>query len=184
MAEKKRHKRATKTASKTPRKVASKVAPSEVIKPVRTESFHSDEFFHHTKNELWYLGIALLLAAGFIGALSVGNYLFALVVVAAGLAIFRLTNLRPNKRRVEVKKNGIYWGDEFYGYHQIKAFYLAEHQGQTVVYFERLNLSPVLHFTVPDNQAEQVLDTLADYLPFHHHKDEPVGDKLGKWLKI
>src|SRR3989344_8583337 len=83
-------------------------------------SFESQEFPHHAKNELWYIGIGLLLLVGLFASISIKNYLFALVVVAAGIAIFRLTHLRPGSKMVEITPRGIAWGDEFWGYHQLK----------------------------------------------------------------
>lgn len=161
-----------------------KVVSREPAERRPTLSFHSDEFFHHTKNELWYLGIGLLLIAGVIGSIYARNYLFALVVITGGIAIFRLANLKPGTRRVEISNRGVTWGDDAIPFHQIKAFFLSAHHDQVVVYLERLNMAPVLHFTVPEEQLDQVLDVLAQNLPMHHHKDEPIGDKLGKWLKI
>lgn len=147
-------------------------------------TFESQEFPHHAKNELWYIGIGLLLLVGLFASISIKNYLFALVVVAAGIAIFRLAHLRPGERKIEITPRGVGWGDGFWAYHQIKNFWISEISGEVTVYLERPNLKPVLHFAVPDHQVESVLTVLSLELPFHAHKDEPIPDRFARFLRI
>jgi hypothetical protein len=158
--------------------------PRKVIEKELKISFESLEFPHHAKNELWYIGIGLLLLVGLFASISTKNYLFALVVVAAGIAIFRLAHIRPGSRKVEITPQGISWGDGFWGYHQLKNFWISQASGAVTVYLERPNLKPVIHFTVPDNQVETVLLALSLELPFHAHKDEPIPDKFARLLRI
>lgn len=166
------------------KKTVVKRQPKKVVEPELKISFESQEFPHHSKNELWYIGIGLLLLVGLLASISAKNYLFALVVVAAGIAIFRLAHLRPGSRRIDITPEGITWGDTFWGYHQLKNFWISEASGELTVYLERPNLKPVLHFTVPEHQAEPVLLALSLELPFHAHKDEPVSDRFARFLRI
>src|SRR3990167_4049798 len=101
--------------------------------------FESLEFPHHAKNELWYIGIGLLLLVGVFASISTKNYLFALVVVAAGLALFRFTHLEPGNRKVEISPKGVSWGEGFWGYHQLKGFWIGEVKDVVTVYIERPN---------------------------------------------
>lgn len=168
-------------------KAKKKIVRKSLEKPTEKEpriSFESLEFPHHAKNELWYIGIGLLLLVGLFASISIKNYLFALVVVAAGVAIFRLAHLKPGSRQVEVTPRGVLWGDQFWGYHQLKNFWISEVSGAVTVYIERPNLKPMLHFSVPDHQVEQVLLALSLELPFHAHKDEPIPDRFARLLRI
>ncbi|MDO8650533.1 MAG: hypothetical protein Q7K33_04490 [Candidatus Berkelbacteria bacterium] len=158
--------------------------PKKVEENEPSIRFESLEFPHHAKNELWYIGIGLLLLVGLFASISTKNYLFALVVVAAGIAIFRLAHLKPGSRKVEITPRGVLWGDQFWGYHQLKSFWISEAAGAVTVYLERPNLKPMLHFTVPDHQVEQVLLVLSLELPFHAHKDEPIPDRFARLLRI
>ena len=173
-------KKSTKSRLKLkPKKVVEKVVEKEL-----KISFESQEFTHHPKNELWYIGIGLLLLVGLFASISVKNYLFAVVVVAAGIAIFRLTHIRPGSRIVEITPRGVAWGDEFWAYHQLKDFWISEVEGVVTVYLERPNFAPVIHFETPDNKVEDVLTVLSMELPFHAHKDEPIPDHLARLLRI
>ncbi|MDP3992673.1 MAG: hypothetical protein Q8Q05_00410 [bacterium] len=168
-------------------KAKKKVVKHQPKKAVEKElkiSFDSKEFPHHAKNELWYIGIGLLLLVGLYASISVKNYLFAVVVVAAGMAIFRLAHLRPESRKIEITPRGVGWGDGFWAYHQLKNFWISEVSGEVTVYLERPNLKPVLHFSVPDHQVESVLTVLSLELPFHAHKDEPISDRFARLLRI
>ncbi|MCR4277904.1 MAG: hypothetical protein NUV80_02955 [Candidatus Berkelbacteria bacterium] len=166
------------------KKKAVKHQPEKLAKKESRISFETPEFPHHTKNELWYIGIGILLLVGLFASISTKNYLFALVVVAAGIAIFRLAHLKPGSRKVEITPRGVMWGDQFWGYHQLKNFWVSEASGDLTVYLERPNLKPMLHFTVPDHQVESVLLALSLELPFHSHKNEPIPDRFARLLRI
>lgn len=166
------------------KKKAVKHQPKKVVESELKISFSSKEFPHHAKNELWYIGIGLLLLVGLFASISIKNYLFALVVVAAGIAIFRLAHLRPGERKIEITPRGVGWGDGFWAYHQLKNFWISEVSGEVTVYLERPNLKPALHFAVPNNQVESVLTVLSLELPFHAHKDEPIPDRFARLLRI
>lgn len=149
-----------------------------------TISFDSREFAHHNKNSLWYLGIGLLLLAGLALALGARNYSFSLVVIAAGIAIFRLAHLRPGSRTITLAPRGLTWGDKFFGYHHFKAFWISEASGQVTAYLEQPNFAPVIHFEIPDDKVEDTLTVLSLELPFHEHKDEPISDRVARMLRI
>lgn len=149
-----------------------------------TITFESPEFPHHSKNELWYLGICLLLLVGLIISINAKNYLLSSVVVAAGIAIFRLAHLRPNFKKIEITQRGVGFGETFFSYHQLKNFWIAESNDVITVYLERPNLSPIIHFVVPDNKVESTLLALSLELPFHAHKNEPIPDRFARLLRI
>src|SRR3989338_3008109 len=118
-------------------KAKKKIVRKSPEKPTEKEpriSFETPEFPHHTKNELWYIGIGILLLVGLFASISTKNYLFALVVVAAGIAIFRLAHLKPGSRKVEITPRGVMWGDQFWGYHQLKNFWISEASGAVTIY--------------------------------------------------
>lgn len=156
-------------------------APSESTSIL---NFAARDSHDHPKNQLWYIGIGVLLLAALAGLYQAREYLLMLVVVALGAAVFRLAGVSSREQTVSITDRGITFGDTFYPYFQLRAFWLAEHDGTVGVYFERLNFSPTLHFIVPENRAEELVEYLADRLPWHHHRNEPLGDKLGRLLRF
>jgi len=169
------------------KKVIKRHSKTATPKPVEVEpiiSFETTEFAHHSKNELWYIGIGLILLVGVLLTLRLGNYLLTAVVLAAGLAIFRIARERPGSHKVTLTPAGVEREGKTLGFHEFKAFWASENSGQLTVYLERVNLMPIVHFVVPDELAESVLTVLALELPFHYHKTEPFTDRINRLLRI
>lgn len=146
--------------------------------------FTAKDWHHHPKNQFWYLGMGLLLVALLVVALVFGEYLLSAVVVAVGVAIFRLGNVTPTAQTVKLSARGVQWGNKFFGYHQLRAFWAAEQADRVTLYLERLNLAPAISFVIPRHQAEGALSFLSHQLPYHHHRGEPLADRLSRLLKI
>ena len=142
------------------------------------------EFHRHSKNQFWYIGIGLLLLALLYLTFSTRDYLMSAVVVAVGIAIFRLHNLTPGSKKVRLTTNGIQWGERFFGYHQLRSFWLANADDKVTVYLERLNFATPISFVVPVTRAESVIDYLTSYLPWHSHRFEPLSERLSRLLRI
>jgi len=149
-----------------------------------TITFSVKEFHHSAKNDLWYIGIGLLLVALLFVGWQNKNYLFMAVVVAMGIALFKVINLKPETKEIRITKKGLYWGDHFYAYHQIRCFWLAKTGEHISIYFERLNYLPTIHILIPENKVEDAIDILVDHLPLHDHKNEPLHEKFARMLGI
>ncbi len=147
-------------------------------------TFQADDAHDHPKNQLWYIGIGLLLFAALAGLYQAGEYLLMAVVIALAAAIFRLAGVNAKERQVRLTERGLSYGDNFFAYFQLRAFWVAEHADNVSIYIERLNFGPTLHFVVPQNRAEQAVEYLVDHLPWHHHRNEPLGDRLGRLLRF
>ena len=146
--------------------------------------FSAREFPKYEKNNLWYVGLGILTLGLLFLSLQSRNYLMIAVILAALLAILSLSNSHPRSRTVKLTERGVSWGDEFFGYHQIKAFWVAKNGTNSAIYLERLNFAPSLHLTVPESQINAAVALLGLYLPFHHHRNEPFSDTFNRLLKI
>jgi hypothetical protein len=146
--------------------------------------FTAQDFPHHPKNQFWYIGIGLLLAVALVLLLSVEEYLLAAVVVALSLAVFQLARVEPRHRSARFSDRGLYWGDEFYPYYKLRAFWVAETSVGANVYIERPGFSPSIHFVVPLGRVDELVVYLAEYLPWHSHRNEPLNDRLSRLLRF
>lgn len=158
-----------------------------VAKPAEARSvisFEAKEFREYDKNQFWYFGIGLILVAILVPLIYRGEYLTALVVVAFGIAVFRISKFKANTKKIEFSDHGIVWGDRFYPFHQLKAFWLSDTGTHIDVYLERLNFTSSIHLLLPENRLNETAQFLSRYLPFHDHKNEPLGDKINRFLKI
>lgn len=146
--------------------------------------FQTKDFHHHPKNSFWYLGMAILLVAGLYVAIWLKDYLSAAVVIAAGIAIFRLANLQPSALKVRLTSKGVYWGKRFYGYHQLRAFWVAAPHQRATLYLERLNLAPAISVVIPASSLDKTLQFLGAHLPYHDHRGEPLADRFSRLLRF
>jgi len=146
--------------------------------------FSSKEFIDHETNELWYVGVGLLLVTTVYLSIKYQNYTLSAVIIAAGIAIFRLARVKPKHKEVKITSQGVFWGGDFFAYHKLRCFWVAASGSQTMVYLERLNLSPVISLDVPENKVEDIVTTLTKYLPHHSHKNEPFIDKFSRFFRI
>lgn len=144
----------------------------------------SHDFPAHSRNQFWYIGIGLLVVAVVYLSVFSKDYLSAAVALAAGIAIFRVARFKPTSRKVVIADNGLYWGDTFFGYHQLRAFWLDLVDDNAVVYVQRLNFNSPMSFTVTDSQAHEITNKLLKYLPLHDHKGEPFVDKFSRFFKL
>lgn len=147
-------------------------------------TFSAKDFPHHPKNHFWYIGIGLMAFALLAALFRAEEYLLMLVVAALAIAMFRLAPLEPQSRQVKFDHRGMTWGSEFFPYFRLRAFWITQTGETTNIYIERLNMASTLHFVVPDSRLEELIIFLADYLPWHHHRNEPVSDRLNRLLRF
>ena len=142
------------------------------------------DWHEHSRNNFWYVGIGLLVLAGGYLAYSLHDYVAAAVALAAGLAIYRVAHLKPGNRKIRLTGHGVDWGGQFFAYHHLRGFWLSGVDGRATVYLERLNLNATISFIVGPSEGERVAKFLSRHLPWHEHKSEPFGDRLGRLLRI
>jgi hypothetical protein len=146
--------------------------------------FRAKEYPHHKKNFLWYVGVGLMVVAAVVLTIMYHNYLLSGVVISAGIALFKFSTVTPGTHDIRITRKGIYWGKDFFAYHNLKAFWISTAGEHTTVYFERLNFHPMISFVIPDEQIDAVADYLINHLPWHLHKNEPMPDRLNRLLKF
>lgn len=147
-------------------------------------TIESAELPNRPKNSLWYLGVGVMLLGFLIVTFYVRDYLLMAVVVAAGIALFRLANLHSETKRVSFAADGIAWGGKKLPYHNFKAFWLGFHDGHYSLYLDQINLRPTLSLLVEEKDLEPLGEILGAHLPFHPHKNVPLPDRFSRLLGL
>ena len=106
------------------------------------------------------------------------------VIIAAGIAIFRVSRLEPSLHKVEIDPKGVYWGNRFLPFHKLKAFWVSEAGDSVRAYIDQINFKPQISFEIPASRVEAIIQSLGDHLPYHPHKSEPVSDRLSRLLRL
>lgn len=144
----------------------------------------SAELPNRPKNSLWYLGVGVLLLGFLVITFYSRDYLLMAVVIAAGVAMFRLANLHSEAKKVTFSDAGVNWGDKSLPYHHFKAFWLGFHDGRYSLYLDQTNFRPTLSLIVAEKDLEPLAEILGDHLPFHAHKNVPLPDRFSHLLGL
>ena len=144
----------------------------------------SHDFIKHDRNQFWYIGIGLLILGSIYLAVYLKDYLSAVVALVVGITVFRLAQVEPTAKKFSITEQGIYWGNEFLAYHQLRAFWLNNVDGKTFIYIERASLHGLITLTTSQQDAEKIVKQLSEYLPLHDHRGEPLPDKIARFFKL
>lgn len=143
------------------------------------------EYEHREKSSDWYWALGILAAAGIIAAVLFGNYLLAVLIIAAALAIGLHAAKEPPVHRFALTREGLVIGSDLHRYDRMRSFSVLE-------YLEG-DPAPVLsikteswftpHLVVPLEGVDA--DALYAYLlerieEAEHHPT--VVDVLGAWM--
>lgn len=142
------------------------------------------DWHEHSRNQFWYLGVALLVGAGAYLAFMAGDYLAMTVAVVVGIAVYRVAHLKPTHKTIRLTEHGIDWGGQFLAHHQLRAFWLATAEDRIMVYIERLNSSSTISFIIKPSETKAIATHLSRHLPWHDHKSEPFGERFSRFFRL
>lgn len=174
-------------------KKAKKKSEVEIEKQTKTEteviSWQAPEFEYHQKDVSWYwlsLIIAIILLAL---AVWQKNFLFAVFVVIAWLAIVLLGRQPPTIWNFRIDEKGIQIGlpnsdpasIKFYSYDEIDGFDI--HEGRSLIFKTKKRLSPYLKINFPAEQEEKIKNFLQKYISKEEY-DESLADSFSKLIRF
>jgi hypothetical protein len=145
-----------------------------------------DEYERHERGPMWYV-ISFLVGVGLIlYALVAQNFLFAIIIVMFGVVIGLSTLREPERILFRVTTRGVGVGHLFAPYKELKDFWLVyEPPHVKNLYLEYKNpLSPRIVVPMEDADPVVVRRALLDYLSENGTTEEPLGDLLGRVLKL
>lgn len=146
--------------------------------------FVSKEFAEHDKDSFWYIGIGLLVFVGLYVSFVNRDYIFAAVVVALAIAIFRVSRFKATDKKISITNKGIAWGNRFIAYHKFRCFWFAENKKEVNLFLDRLNFEPTLVIHAPVSQVKEIDRLLSQYLPHHDHKNEPFSESVARFFRL
>lgn len=145
-----------------------------------------DEYERHERGPVWYavsflVGVSLILYA-----LVVQNFLFAIIIVMFGV-IIGLSSLRePQRMLFQITTRGVFVGDHFTSYRDMKDFWIVyEPPYVKNLYLEYKNaLTPRIVVPIEDGDPVEIRRALLDFLDENGRSEEPLGDLMGRVLKL
>jgi hypothetical protein len=148
-------------------------------------SWSASEYIEHQKPKGWYVGVVLAGALLAVLLYVVTKDLVTVAVVLIGTLLFSVVGShKPESKNYQIGTTGITVGEKHFVFDDFKSFSLIE---EGVI--DSVQLMPLKRFTppismyFPSDIANQVVDTLADYLP-HEERQRDMVDTLMKRLKF
>ena len=148
-------------------------------------SWTASEFISHEKNGSWF---AMLIAGSIILGASVYIItkawisIIAIIVLAAAVGVYG--NIKPRVLNYSITPNGIDIGPKHFAHSDFRSFAFIEEGAMP-----SLQLLPLKRFMAPITmyldpaQADAIIETLGDYLPFEHRERDFV-DKLSSRFRF
>lgn len=145
-----------------------------------------DEYDRHVRGPAWF-ALAFLAAVGLIlYALITQNFLFAIIIVMFGVIIGLSALREPERIPFRATTRGVVVGELFVPYKDLKDFWIVyEPPYVKNLYFEHKNpLTPRIVIPFEDADPVEVRATLLAHLDENGRSEEPLGDLLGRVLKL
>jgi hypothetical protein len=143
------------------------------------------EYEHHERGGDWYWALGIITIAGIIAALLFGNYLLAVLILAAAGALALHAAKKPPVHQFRLTDDGLLIGADLHPYGRMRSFAILE-------YIEG-DMPPVLsiktehwfapHLLIPlnDVDADLVYDYLLDRVDEGDHPPT-LADLVAGWM--
>jgi len=149
-------------------------------------AWQAPEYIQHHRGKRWY--IAALIIVILIAAVSIitDNLTLALAILAfAGVYYYLQTHHPPKNIEIRLTEMGIYVGDRFFPYSNIKSFWIIYHDG-----VKTLNLRITRHYhsdiiiQFDGQDPVAVRQYLVGQIPEWEGKEESLSDIFIRLLKL
>ncbi len=146
-------------------------------------SWSAPEYIIYKKNTLWYICFGVILAFLIFISLLMGSFLTAIVFVLAGILIYVYSERQPKTVNYDVRTSGIRIGNRIYLFRELAGFNIMERNHEVYILLKSKRIvMPLIHIPIKDQDPEEVLNVLGEYLPEDPEINEPIADILAHWV--
>ena len=137
-------------------------------------------FIHKTKE--WKISVVVIGSGFVIGSIMLGNFVFALLSVAAVISIFIVTNKPPEEVLVSISRKGVVIGSKIYHHIRTENFWVNElEEPPRLLLKTDKALSPLVSIQIMGVDEEEVRRKLIQYVD-EEEMYEPVFQRLMEYL--
>lgn len=150
---------------------------------LREVAWEAPEHHHTEKGSDWYWALGIITVVAAVTMILIGNALFGVVILLAGLVTALLSSKHPRIIIYAVSLRGIRIGNDLYPYSSLRCFYLNEehHRSVHLLVAPRTLFTPMLVIPVPDDAVEDIEYLLETRLP-EEHLEESLGHHILEFL--
>jgi hypothetical protein len=150
-------------------------------------SWTIDEYERHERGPLWYAIASLVGVALVLYSVISQNFLFAVIIIMAGVIIGLSTLREPKKVLFQMTTRGIGVGSSFTPYKSMRSFWIIYEPPMTKNLYIDFGSAITPHLIVPleDQDPLEVREALLEFLREELTQEtEPLSELLGRVLKL
>lgn len=143
------------------------------------------EYKHKKRTIDWFWGLGIVVVAGTVAAILLGNGFFAVFILIAGGLLWHFAVTEPVVMHIEVKEDGVLVNKDFYRIDKIKAFDIHGEEGKEgllIMDIDRVFM-PILTLPIDNSVSLAMLEQTLGSSIERRDIDEPfthvIMDKLG-----
>lgn len=155
-----------------------------MVKEKKVISWQAQEYVQTEKNIGWYVGLIVVGVLLVLLSVLLKAWTFTALIVISVMALIVYTVRPPRMIKYKLDEKGLTEGDRLYEYDKFKAFGISiEGEHCSVILTPRKRFSPRLTMYFPQENGEEIVNTLGARLPMEDVKQDLL-DKLVKFLRI
>lgn len=138
------------------------------------------------KSTDWFWAVGIILISLAVVAISFGNQLFGIFLLVILFTLYVLSHKRSQTVHYAITKDGIYEGNVFYSFSNIKNFFVDEntYTGPTLLIEVKRWFLPILSLPIPSEIAPQDVRMYLRASLHEHEIKEPVFQHLFEILGL
>lgn len=124
------------------------------------------EFEHRPKTPDWYWALGIIAIAGTVTAILLENYLFAIFIIIAALALSYFGRKEPRIIDYKVNRHGIKIDNILYPYLNLEGFWIDYNEERPrLLLHSTQSMNSIISICIEETDTAELRDFLRDYLP-------------------
>lgn len=163
------------------------VIKEETLLGDKVHEWSFKEYERHDRGQLWYILMISLGLLMVVYAMWAGNFLFALVIILAGIILFLQAHQEAPEVIFQITDLGVVVGNRFYPYSDLYNFYIIYNPPEVKTLFveTRSPIRPLLRIPLLDVNPLDVRETLLQFLEEDiEREEEPISDVVARQWKL
>lgn len=148
-------------------------------------SWSAPEYHHKERTIDWFWGLGIVVVAGSVASVLLGNFFFAIFIIISGGLLWHFSVTKPEVLSIDIKEDGIYVNKDFFRIDKIKGFDIHGEEGAggiLILDIDR-NFSPILTLPIDKGVSlgmlEQILVSSIERKEMQEPFTHAIMDKLG-----
>ena len=156
--------------------------------PTAYIEWKGQEFEFEPKSTTWYWCIGILSVGSATAAFIVGNILFGIILILAGITVSLLGSRHPVTHAFKISDRGIHVGDQVFRYENIENFAIDDHHDSgsptKLHYTLRQGLVKVMTVPIAGVDFRQVRTALKNHNVSEVENLDSLNARLADWMGI